>query len=57
MGGNRALANEQKRQREPFSTFPFMRDPDFVDRPHVLAWIREKCTAPAVVPPLWASAA
>lgn len=24
---------------------PFRRDPDFVDRPDILAWIREKCAA------------
>jgi hypothetical protein len=32
---------------EPFSTVPFSRDPDFVDRPDILAWIHEKCVRPA----------
>ena len=42
------LSIEQpKRKREPFSTVPFPRDPDFVDRPDILAWIREKCAEPA----------
>ncbi|KAF2193987.1 TPR-like protein, partial [Zopfia rhizophila CBS 207.26] len=31
------------RKREPFSTVPFALDPDFVDRPEILAWIRDKC--------------
>jgi hypothetical protein len=26
---------------------PFARDPDFVDRPEILAWIRGKCMEPA----------
>ena len=26
-----------KRKREPFSTVPFSRDPDFVDRPNISA--------------------
>ncbi|RYP14237.1 hypothetical protein DL765_006517 [Monosporascus sp. GIB2] len=34
------------RQREPFSTVPFAPDPDFVDRPEILAWIRDKCAGP-----------
>lgn len=34
-----------KREREPFSTVPFSRDRDFVDRPNILAWISERCTA------------
>ena len=36
-----------KRKREPFSTVPFSRDPDFVDRPNISAWIYEKCAGPA----------
>lgn len=34
------------RKREPFSTIPFAPDPDFVDRPELLAWIRDKCAGP-----------
>ncbi|RYP47712.1 hypothetical protein DL768_006248 [Monosporascus sp. mg162] len=34
------------RQREPFSTVPFAPDPDFIDRPEILAWIRAKCAGP-----------
>ncbi|KAF2726975.1 hypothetical protein EJ04DRAFT_479753, partial [Polyplosphaeria fusca] len=41
------LAHDQRPKREPFSTVPFSRDPDFVDRPHISAWIHKKCTAPA----------
>ncbi|KAI1157269.1 hypothetical protein F5B18DRAFT_261410 [Nemania serpens] len=37
----------QKQQCEPFSTVPFARDPNFVDRPEILAWINEKCDGPA----------
>lgn len=36
-------AEEANCKREPFSTVPFAPDPDFVDRPDILAWIREKC--------------
>ncbi|KAF2190151.1 TPR-like protein [Zopfia rhizophila CBS 207.26] len=31
------------RKRKPFSTIPFAPDPDFVDRPEILSWIRDKC--------------
>ncbi|KAF2788012.1 hypothetical protein K505DRAFT_117610, partial [Melanomma pulvis-pyrius CBS 109.77] len=34
------------RPREPFSTVPFAPDPDFVDRPDILAWVRNKCAQP-----------
>ncbi|KAF2787748.1 hypothetical protein K505DRAFT_221830, partial [Melanomma pulvis-pyrius CBS 109.77] len=34
------------RPREPFSTVPFAPDPDFVDRPEILAWVRRKCAGP-----------
>ncbi|KAF2819475.1 hypothetical protein CC86DRAFT_246282, partial [Ophiobolus disseminans] len=30
----------------PFSTVPFARDPDFVDRPEIVAWVRDKCAGP-----------
>ncbi|KAF2463882.1 uncharacterized protein BDR25DRAFT_329448 [Lindgomyces ingoldianus] len=30
----------------PFSTVPFNRDPDFVDRPNMLAWVHKMCAAP-----------
>ena len=41
-----AFSTEQpKRKGEPFSTVPFGRDPDFVDRPDISSWIREKCAA------------
>jgi hypothetical protein len=33
-------------RREPFSTVPFAPDPDFVNRPEILAWIRDKCAGP-----------
>jgi hypothetical protein len=33
-------------KHEPFSTVPFAPDPDFVDRPEILAWIRDKCAGP-----------
>jgi hypothetical protein len=33
----------QKRTCEPFSTVPFAPDADFVDRPEILAWVRDKC--------------
>lgn len=46
--GEYNAANERtKRKREPFSTVPFSRDPDFVDRPNISAWIYEKCAGPA----------
>ncbi|KAF2677737.1 TPR-like protein [Lentithecium fluviatile CBS 122367] len=32
--------------REPFSTVPFAPDADFVDRPEILAWVRDKCLGP-----------
>ncbi|KAF2993772.1 hypothetical protein E8E13_002383 [Curvularia kusanoi] len=34
------------RPREFFSTVPFAPDPDFVDRPDILAWVRDKCAGP-----------
>lgn len=37
----------QRQQPKPFSTVPFGRDPDFVDRPEILAWIGKKCDGPA----------
>ncbi|KAF9733731.1 kinesin light chain [Paraphaeosphaeria minitans] len=40
-------AQEQPvRPREPFSTVPFAPDPDFVDRPEIVAWVRDKCAGP-----------
>jgi hypothetical protein len=30
----------------PFSTVPFVRDPDFVDRPAIVAWVSDKCAGP-----------
>ncbi|KAF9698264.1 hypothetical protein EKO04_003931 [Ascochyta lentis] len=35
--------DSQKRELIPFSTVPFAADPDFVDRPEILAWVRDKC--------------
>ncbi|GKT66818.1 TPR domain protein [Colletotrichum tofieldiae] len=32
---------------KPFSTVPFPPDPDFVERPRITAWLREKCSRPA----------
>ena len=40
--------DEVTRKREPFSTVPFAPNPDFVDRPDILAWIRDKCAGPGV---------
>jgi len=37
------LAEQPVRPREPFSTVPFAPDPDFVDRPEIVAWVRDKC--------------
>ncbi|KAF1964201.1 TPR-like protein [Bimuria novae-zelandiae CBS 107.79] len=34
------------RPREPFSTVPFAPDPDFVDRPEIVAWVRDRCAGP-----------
>ncbi|KAK2024242.1 TPR-like protein [Colletotrichum zoysiae] len=33
--------------RKPFSNVPFPPDPDFVDRPRITAWLRDKCGRPA----------
>jgi hypothetical protein len=33
-------------QHEPFSTVSFAPDPDFVDRPDIMTWIRENCAGP-----------
>ncbi|KAJ4374692.1 hypothetical protein N0V86_007565 [Didymella sp. IMI 355093] len=33
----------QQRKVAPFSTVPFAADPDFVDRPAILAWVHDKC--------------
>ncbi|KAI3326475.1 hypothetical protein HD806DRAFT_408973 [Xylariaceae sp. AK1471] len=41
------LEGYRRQQPEPFSTVPFTRDPNFVDRPEILAWINEKCDGPA----------
>ncbi|KAK3201035.1 hypothetical protein GRF29_213g764680 [Pseudopithomyces chartarum] len=38
--------NRPTRPREPFSTVPFPPDPDFVDRPEILVWVRDKCAGP-----------
>ncbi|KAL0930635.1 TPR domain protein (kinesin light chain) [Colletotrichum truncatum] len=32
---------------KPFSTVPFRPDPDFVERPSIMAWLRDKCSQPA----------
>ena len=32
--------------RKHFSTVPFLPDPDFVERPDVTAWLRDKCGRP-----------
>ncbi|OAK96859.1 hypothetical protein IQ06DRAFT_47717 [Phaeosphaeriaceae sp. SRC1lsM3a] len=39
-------ADRQERKITPFSTVPFAPDPDFVDRPAILAWVRDKCAGP-----------
>ncbi|KAB2576154.1 Kinesin light chain [Lasiodiplodia theobromae] len=41
-----ATRGSSTRKREPFSTVPFAPDPDFVDRPELLAWIRARCAGP-----------
>lgn len=46
-GGYDAANEITRRKREPFSTVPFSRDHDFVDRPDILEWIHEKCARPA----------
>jgi hypothetical protein len=33
----------QPQPREPFSTVPFLPDPDFIERPDIAAWLRDKC--------------
>jgi hypothetical protein len=45
--GNQGQATSgQQRTRERFSTVPFAPDPDFVDRPAIVAWVRDKCAGP-----------
>ncbi|ORY63343.1 heterokaryon incompatibility protein-domain-containing protein [Pseudomassariella vexata] len=44
---NRHTKHYENPMREPFSTVPFSRDPDFVDRPEIQAWIQDKCARPA----------
>ncbi len=39
-------ADDATRKREFSSTVPFAPDPDFVDRPEILTWIRDKCAGP-----------
>ncbi|OTB04378.1 hypothetical protein M426DRAFT_11524 [Hypoxylon sp. CI-4A] len=40
----RRLQKEVKSLREqPFSTVPFSRDPNFIDRPEILEWLHKKC--------------
>lgn len=41
--GEPRLADRSTRPRESFSTVPFASDPDFVDRPEILAWVHDKC--------------
>ncbi|KAF2732575.1 hypothetical protein EJ04DRAFT_565812 [Polyplosphaeria fusca] len=41
------FAHDQRPKHEPFSTVPFRKDPDFVDRPDISDWIDQKCKAPA----------
>ena len=33
----------QRQPIEPFSTVPFLPDPDFIERPDIAAWLRDKC--------------
>jgi hypothetical protein len=43
----REITGQQPQQkRNAVSTIPFRRDPDFVDRPDLLNWAHEKCSAP-----------
>ncbi|KAH8695898.1 hypothetical protein GQ44DRAFT_779628 [Phaeosphaeriaceae sp. PMI808] len=41
-----SIVTQHARSREPFSTAPLASDPDFVDRPEILAWTRNKCAEP-----------
>ncbi|GKT48975.1 nephrocystin-3 [Colletotrichum spaethianum] len=42
------FANDRPSEpRKPFSTVPFPPDPDFVDRPIITSWLRDKCSRPA----------
>jgi hypothetical protein len=34
----------QSQPRELFSTIPFLPDPDFIERPDIAAWLRDKCS-------------
>ena len=43
----RGLASHSQRPPESFSTIPYPRDPDFVNRANILAWVNEKCAGPA----------
>ncbi|KAF1812000.1 hypothetical protein P152DRAFT_507770 [Eremomyces bilateralis CBS 781.70] len=43
---NFIISNGPSRKRTPFSTVPFAPDPDFVDRPDILAWIHDNCARP-----------
>lgn len=41
-----SIHDQPTEPREPFSTVPFAPDPDFVDRPEILAWVRDRCARP-----------
>jgi len=44
---NLQLASPPQAPPKPLFTVPFRRDPDYVGRSKISAWIREKCVGPA----------
>jgi hypothetical protein len=44
-----SFMEQLKRRREPLPIIPVDKDPEFMDSPDMLAWIREKCCVPALL--------
>jgi tetratricopeptide (TPR) repeat protein len=42
-GDDRSTILQKNQAAKPFSTVPFAPDPDFVDRPEIITWLRDKC--------------
>jgi tetratricopeptide (TPR) repeat protein len=42
-GDDRSTILQKDQAAKPFSTVPFAPDPDFVDRPEIITWLRDKC--------------